>query len=131
MLQNDRPRSLPERNGHWFMNLPGFLHPLRQMTLDEVAHVQGFMRLLMKERNGAAWSNSDKAAILSHLRHFGRSLPYLVLFTFPGGTLMLPGLAWFLDRRKKRKPAVATLQKDSPTVQLPLPPQEEQPDIRL
>jgi hypothetical protein len=96
------------------MTLPGFLHRLRQMTLDEVAHIQGFMQLLMKQRNGEAWSDDDKTAILHHLKHFARSLPYLVLFTLPGGTVLFPGLAWFLDRRKNRSPVSVQLQEGKP-----------------
>ncbi len=113
------------------MNLPGILRTVKQMTLDEVAQVQGFMRLLMKERNGAPWSEVDKAAILSHLRHFGRSLPYLALFTLPGATIFLPGLAWFLDRRKCRNSDIATPHEDSKLVSMSLPSPEDEPDQRL
>ena len=73
------------------------------MTLEEVQNVQGFMQLLMRPRNGLPWSQADKQALLIRLRQMGKSLPYLVLFTIPGGTLMLPLLAWFLDRRKRRQ----------------------------
>jgi hypothetical protein len=101
------------------MTLPGFLHRLRQVTLDEVAHVQGFMQLLMKQRNGAAWSDDDKVAILRHLRHFARSLPYLLLFTLPGGTMLFPGLAWFLDRRKDRSRVAVQLKEGDPSGKMP------------
>jgi hypothetical protein len=101
------------------MTLPGFLYRLRQVTLDEVAHVQGFMQLLMKQRNGVAWSEDDKAAIRNHLKHFARSLPYLVLFTLPGGTMLFPGLAWFLDRRKNRPRVAVQLQEGDPSGSMP------------
>jgi hypothetical protein len=111
--------------------LPGFLQHFRALTLEEVTHVQGFMQLLMKERNGTPWSNTDKAAILSHLKHFGRSLPYLALFTLPGGTLLLPGLAWFLDRRKDRKLGPLPAQEDASALNLTMRPPDEPPDSRV
>ena len=85
------------------MPLPEFLRKLRTVTLEEVQNVQGFMQLLMKPRNGLPWSQADKQALLIRLRQMGKTLPYLVLFTIPGGTLMLPLLALFLDRRKRRQ----------------------------
>ena len=113
------------------MNAPRFFQTMKRITLDEVAHVHGFMRLLMKERNGAPWSEADKAAILAHLRHFGRSLPYLALFTLPGATIMLPGLAWFLDRRKSRNSELSKPHEDSTLATLPLHCPEDEPDRRL
>jgi hypothetical protein len=82
------------------MPLPGFLAKLKAMTLAEISHVQGFMQLLMKSRNGKPWSAEDKSAILFHLGHFAKSLPVLAIFSLPGGSLLLPLLAWFLDRRR-------------------------------
>jgi len=113
------------------MNAPRFLLNLKRITLDEVDQVHGFMRLLMKERNGAPWSEADKVAILAHLRHFGRSLPYLALFTIPGATLLLPGLAWFLDRRKYRNSGIPTPREETSLVSLPLRPTEDEPDHRV
>ena len=113
------------------MDLPGILRSAKQMTLDEVAHVQGFMRLLMKQRNGAPWSTDDKAAILSHLKHFGRRLPYLALFTLPGAAILLPGLAWFLDRRKYRNSDIATPHENTKLVSMSLSSPEDKVDQRL
>jgi hypothetical protein len=84
------------------MALPALLLKLKAMTLAEISHIQGFMQLLMKPRNGKPWSAEDKSAILFHLRHLARSLPVLAIFSLPGGSLLLPLLAWFLDRRQNR-----------------------------
>src|SRR2546426_5258326 len=90
------------------MLLPPVLSELKAIILTEISHIQGFMQLLMKPRNGMPWSAEDRAAILLHLKHLARSLPVLVVFTLPGGSLLLPLLAWFLDRRKTRnQPAVS------------------------
>lgn len=85
------------------MPLPSFLRHLRALTLSEVQNIQGFMQLLMKPRNGLPWTPADKQSLLLHLRRMGRTLPFLALFTLPGGSLLLPLLAWFLDRRKRRQ----------------------------
>jgi hypothetical protein len=85
------------------MHPPSFLRHLQALTLSEVQNIQGFMQLLMKPRNGLPWTPADKQALVLHLRHMGRTLPFLALFTLPGGSLLLPLLAWFLDRRKRRQ----------------------------
>jgi hypothetical protein len=72
------------------------------MGLRDLYHIQGFMRLLMKPRNGMPWTTEDKAAIRLHLKSVAASLPMLAVFTLPGGMLLLPLLAWHLDRRKRR-----------------------------
>jgi hypothetical protein len=83
------------------VTLPSFLTKFKALTWAEIIHVQGLMQLLMKPRNGMPWSMEDKAAILSHLKHMAKSLPLLAIFSLPGGTLLLPLLPWFLERRKK------------------------------
>ncbi|MSO23639.1 MAG: hypothetical protein EXQ58_10395 [Acidobacteria bacterium] len=84
------------------MTTPAFLVELKAMGLRDLYHIQGFMRLLMKPRNGMPRTAEDKAAIRLHLKSGAASLPMLVVFTLPGGMLFLPLLAWHLDRRKRR-----------------------------
>jgi len=84
------------------MTTPAFLVELKAMGLRDLYHLQGFMRLLMKPRNGMPWTAEDKAAIRFHLKTVAASLPMLAVFTLPGGMLLLPLLAWHLDRRKRK-----------------------------
>jgi Mg2+/citrate symporter len=84
------------------MTTPAFLAELKAMGLRDVYHIQGFMSLLMKPRNGMPWTPEDKAAIRLHLKSVAASLPMLAVFTLPGGMLLLPLLAWHLDRRKRK-----------------------------
>lgn len=84
------------------MTTPAFLAELKAMGLRDLYHIQGFMRLLMKRRNGMPWTAEDKAAIRLHFKSVGTSLPMLAVFTLPGGMLFLPLLAWHLDRRKRK-----------------------------
>lgn len=78
--------------------------PLRELCLQSVLSVRGLMQLLMQERNGAPWSAQDKTCIRNHLRQLGRVVPLLLVFALPGGGLLLPILAWLLDRRKQPRP---------------------------
>lgn len=84
------------------MTTPAFLVELKAIGLKDLYHIQGFMRLLMKPRNGMPWTAEDKAEIRLHLKSVAASLPMLAVFTLPGGMLFLPLLAWHLDRRKRR-----------------------------
>lgn len=80
-------------------------HPLtrwKKVILDEISQVDGLMRLLMKNRNGAPWTPTEKHALTGHLRALAQGIPFLVVFSLPGGMLLLPLLACFLDRRKDR-----------------------------
>jgi hypothetical protein len=75
---------------------------IKASVLFHVSHVQSFMQLLMKSRNGVPWSPEEKIKLRLHLKHIARTLPVLGLFALPGGSLLIPTLAWFLDRRKDR-----------------------------
>lgn len=82
--------------------LPPILSSLKVSILHEVRQVQGFMQLLMKPRNGMPWTGDDKVALRMHLKRVAQTLPILGLFSLPGGSIFLPLLALFLDRRRRR-----------------------------
>lgn len=85
------------------MATPTILLQLKAEGMKDLYHIQGFMRLMMKPRNGQRWTSEDKAEIVLHLKSLASSIPLLLVFTLPGGSLLLPVLAWHLDRRKRRK----------------------------
>ncbi len=89
------------------MRAPFFLAPLKNMILALVMNVEGLMQLLMKQRNGVPWTAEDKALLLPRLRTLAGSLPALAVFSLPGGAVLLPALAWLLDRRRRKKRATA------------------------
>ena len=74
----------------------------RQFLLSEIAQVKGLMPLLMKPRNRQRWSVEDKAELARHLKRLSSLSSYLMVLALPGGLLMLPALAWWLDRRRNR-----------------------------
>jgi hypothetical protein len=72
----------------------------RRYLVSEFAQVSGLMPLLMKRRNGRIWTPDDRAELGRHLRRLSNLSPYLAVLILPGGLLMLPALAWWLDRRR-------------------------------
>jgi hypothetical protein len=74
----------------------------RRFLTDEMVQVRGLMPLLMKPRNGQRWTQEDKRDLTAHLRRLSSISRYLVVLAMPGGVLLLPALAWWLDRRRSR-----------------------------
>jgi hypothetical protein len=65
--------------------------------------VEGLVRVLMKPRNGEAWTSEDRAFLRAGLRAAMGWAPLLLLFLVPGSFLLLPAYAWILDRRRVRR----------------------------
>lgn len=61
------------------------------------------MPLLMKPRNAQRWSREDRTQLRAHLRQIFALTPFMLAFLLPGGSLTLPLLAWWLDRRRVRR----------------------------
>ena len=76
----------------------------KKHLLSEIIQVKGLMPLLMKPRNKQRWTPEDRAELRVHLRRLSNISPYLIVLALPGSFLMLPALAWWLDRRRNRKP---------------------------
>src|SRR3989304_5891339 len=74
----------------------------KKYLLNEVLLVKGLMQLLMKPRNKQRWTPEDRAELRVHLRRLSNIRPYLIVLAMPGSFLMLPALAWWLDRRRNR-----------------------------
>ncbi len=70
---------------------------------EEIARVPGLMALLMKPRNGQKWTRAERAQLRSQLRGLSRLGLYLTTAALPGTSLTLPLLAWWLDRRRRRR----------------------------
>jgi hypothetical protein len=79
----------------------------KKHLLREILQVRGLMPLLMKPRNKQRWTPEDKAELRAHLKRLSDISPYLLVLALPGSFLMLPALAWWLDRRRHRQPPAA------------------------
>ncbi len=73
---------------------------MKSMLLHEALQVEGFMRLLMKRRNGSPWTAEERRALAGHLNAMAKAMPALLIFSLPGGMILFPVLAWFMDRRQ-------------------------------
>lgn len=76
----------------------------RDYVLREVLKVKGLMPLLMKQRNGLRWSAAERRELKDTLKALSNISPYLITLAVPGSMLMLPMLAWWLDRRRGKRP---------------------------
>jgi hypothetical protein len=69
----------------------------------EILQIRGLMPLLMKPRNKQIWTPEDKEELRMHLHRLSSISPYLIVLALPGSILILPALAWWLDRRRSRQ----------------------------
>lgn len=79
----------------------------KKHLLGEILQVRGLMPLLMKQRNKQAWTPEDRDELKVHLRRLSSISPYLLVLALPGSVLLLPALAWWLDRRRTRARPIA------------------------
>lgn len=73
-------------------------------VLAELMATRGVMPLLMKVRNGEQWSPAEREELLGHLRRMAHLSPYLIALVLPGSVILLPAYAWWLDRRRVKRP---------------------------
>lgn len=87
----------------WFCSfLAGNSREKRRLR-DELALIKGGWPLLMKQRNGGTWTPEDKANLKAMVRSASSVSPYLFIWAVPGSMVLLPLLAWFLDRQRKQR----------------------------
>ncbi len=73
----------------------------KEFIMAEVHEVKGLMQLIMKHRHtGQVWTREEKREITSHLKKISRSVPVLLVFFLPFGSLFLPVLVEALDRHR-------------------------------
>jgi hypothetical protein len=78
----------------------------------QVSESDGFLRLLMKPRNGRSWTAEERASIRRRLR--SKRLPGFWRFALAvGGGVALGTLAWLIDRRRLRAKARAGGRRDN------------------
>jgi hypothetical protein len=68
---------------------------------NELSQTRNLIPILMKHRNGEQWSIEDRTILLRDLRTLSNLSPYLIPLLMPGGILMLPLVAWWMDQRRK------------------------------
>lgn len=89
----------------WFCSfLAGNTREKRRLR-DELVTIKGAWPLLMKQRDGGAWTREDKERLRQMMRSASSVGPYLFIWAIPGSVILLPFMAWYLDKRRKGKAA--------------------------
>lgn len=86
----------------------------RQIT-QELSRIKGLMPLLMKRRNGGNWTVDERHQLIEQLYALAHLSPYLVVLVLPGSVMLLPVLAWWLDRRRDQRQTAAGAVPPAPT----------------
>ena len=81
----------------------GLLQREQSRIRAEILSFQGLMPLLMQQRNGRLWTAAERAQLSQHLRRLTSLSPYLLTLLAPGSFVLLPLLAWWLDRRRTQR----------------------------
>jgi hypothetical protein len=100
-----RMKGAPE----WFCSfLAGNSREKRRLR-DELRSMKGAWPLLMKQRNGGKWTPEEKDRLKAMVRSASSVSPYLFIWAVPGSVVLLPFLAWFLDRQRKQRERNSTI----------------------
>ncbi len=91
----------------WFCSMVASNTREKRRFSSELVHMRGAWPLLMKQRNGGKWTPDEKTKLKTMVRSASNVSPYLFIWAIPGSMLLLPFLAWFLDKRRKHKAAKA------------------------
>jgi hypothetical protein len=79
------------------------LSGLRKRLLTEILGIEGLLPLLMKPRNGQPWTRQDVTQLYTHFKRLSAVSSYFIVLVLPGSVLVLPLVAWWLDRRRRRR----------------------------
>lgn len=106
MTQPPRRNIISPLQRGW-VNVRSMQETQRLYIYNELSHARGLIPILMKRRNGEKWSGEERELLLRNLRALSNLSPYLVPILMPGGVLMLPLIAWWIDRRRKGRGSTA------------------------
>ena len=89
----------------WFCSFLASNQREKRRFRDELVLMKGAWPLLMKQRNGGKWTSEEKVELKTMVRSASSVSPYLFIWAVPGSMVLLPFLAWFLDRQRKKQRA--------------------------
>ena len=87
----------------WFCSFMASNSREKRRLRDELLMMKGAWPLLMKQRNGGTWTPEEKDRLKSMVSSASSVSPYLFIWALPGSVILLPFLAWFLDRWRKKR----------------------------
>lgn len=66
----------------------------------ELATMRGSVAWLLRQRRQGRWSAEERERLRGVMRSASSVSPYLLVWAVPGSLLLLPFMAWFIDRRR-------------------------------
>ena len=91
------------RAPEWFCSIVASNSREKRRFASELVHIRGAWPLLMKQRNGGKWTPEEKIKLKLMVKSASNVSPYLFIWAIPGSMLLLPFLAWYIDKRRKNK----------------------------
>ncbi|WP_240965001.1 hypothetical protein [Acidovorax sp. SRB_24] len=69
----------------------------------DMATLKGSVVWLVRQRRKGHWSAHERAHLREAMRTASSVSPYLLIWVVPGSMVLLPFLAWFMDRRRRER----------------------------
>ncbi|RAR79704.1 hypothetical protein AX018_102526 [Paracidovorax anthurii] len=73
----------------------------------ELATMRGSVAWLLRQRRQGRWSAEERERLRDVMRSASSVSPYLLVWAVPGSMLLLPFMAWFIDRRRSARERAA------------------------
>ena len=89
------------RRPEWFSALLAGNHREKTRLKRELATLKGSVVWLVRQRRQNGWSAQESQHLRQIMRSASSVSPYLLIWVVPGSMLLLPFLAWFIDRQRK------------------------------
>ncbi|MFN4119381.1 hypothetical protein [Acidovorax sp.] len=92
-----------ERAPEWFCSFLAGNSREKSRLKREMATMKGSVVWLVQQRRQGTWDAAERAHLRDVMRSASSVSPYLFIWVIPGSMLLLPFLAWFLDKQRKRR----------------------------
>ena len=92
-----------ERAPEWFCSFLAGNSREKSRLKREMATMKGSVVWLVQQRRQGNWTVDERAHLRDVMRSASSVSPYLFIWVIPGSMLILPFMAWFLDRQRKRR----------------------------
>lgn len=92
-----------ERAPEWFCSFLAGNSREKSRLKREMATMKGSVVWLVQQRRQGNWSAQERTHLREVMRSASSVSPYLFIWVIPGSMLLLPFMAWFLDKQRKRR----------------------------
>lgn len=92
-----------ERAPEWFCSFLAGNSREKSRLKREMATMKGSVVWLVQQRRQGNWNAEERAHLRDVMRSASSVSPYLFIWVIPGSMLILPFMAWFLDKQRKRR----------------------------